>query len=271
VKVSGSFSLTRTWVNYLTTTLFHYTTLFRSCTDTVILHLTIGQPVTSEFTASGCANYTLPWGTVVTTSGDYSHVYQTVRRCDSTVTPHITIGTGGHSDTTVTACGSFTWNRTGVNYTTSGDYNFTIANEPCTDTVILHSFPTRRSSDLFTASGCANYTLPWGTVVTTSGDYSHVYQTVLGCDSTVTAHITIGTGGHSDTTVTACGSFTWNRTGVNYTTSGDYNFTIANGPCTDTVILHLTNRKTTTMNSSHMASAYSNLPWDKKMTTSSDY
>src|SRR5438045_9737486 len=38
------------------------------CTDTVVLHVTIGQPVTSEFTASGCANYTLPWGTVVTAS-----------------------------------------------------------------------------------------------------------------------------------------------------------------------------------------------------------
>ena len=79
---------------------------------TVILHLTIGQPVTSEFTASGCANYTLPWGTVVTTSGDYSNVYQTSLGCDSTVTAHITIGTGGHTDTTVVACRSFTWNRT---------------------------------------------------------------------------------------------------------------------------------------------------------------
>ena len=86
--------------------------------------MTIGQPVTSEFTASGCANYTLPWGTVVTTSGDYSNVYQTSLGCDSTVTAHITIGTGGHTDTTVVACGSFTWNHTGVNYTTSGDYNF---------------------------------------------------------------------------------------------------------------------------------------------------
>ena len=127
-----------------------------------------------------------------------------------------------------------------MNYTTSGDYNFTIPNGPCTDTVILHLTIGQPTTSEFTASGCSSYTLPWGTVVTTSGDYSNVYQTTLGCDSTVTAHITIGTGGHTDTTVVACGSFTWDRTGVNYTTSGDYNFTIPNGPCTDTVILHLT-------------------------------
>src|SRR5207253_10027616 len=113
VKVSGSFSLTRTWVNYLTTTLFHYTTLFRSCTDTVILHLTIGQPVTSEFTASGCANYTLPWGTVVTTSGDYSHVYQTVLGCDSRLKDHTTVLQSRGSDISVTVLENFTWNRTG--------------------------------------------------------------------------------------------------------------------------------------------------------------
>jgi hypothetical protein len=37
------------------------------------------------------------------------------------------------------------------------------------------------------------YTLPWGGAVTTSGDYLHTYQTVNGCDSVVTAHITINT------------------------------------------------------------------------------
>src|SRR5678809_594265 len=86
-------------------------------------------------------------------------------------------------------------------YTTSGDYNFTIANGACTDTVILHLTIGQPETGEFSASGCDNYTLPWGTVVTASGDYTNVYQTALGCDSTVTAHITIGTGGHTDTTV----------------------------------------------------------------------
>jgi hypothetical protein len=70
--------------------------------------------------------------------------------------------------------------------------------------------------------------------------YTHVYQTSLGCDSTVTGHVTIGTGGHIDTTVVACGPFTWNRNNQTYNTSGDYTVTVPNGACTDTFTLHLT-------------------------------
>src|SRR5204863_261264 len=47
---------------------------------------------------------------------------------------------------------------------------------------------------------------------------------------------------HTDTTVTACSSFTWtNGTGTTYTATGVYNFfsTGANG-CADTATLHLT-------------------------------
>src|SRR6266550_4681957 len=47
---------------------------------------------------------------------------------------------------------------------------------------------------------------------------------------------------HTDTTVVACGSFTWTSgTGTTYTTGGNYNFfsTGANG-CADTATLHLT-------------------------------
>jgi len=44
----------------------------------------------------------------------------------------------------------------------------------------------------FSAAGCEQYQLPWAeNPVTTSGDYLHTYNTADGCDSTVTAHITI--------------------------------------------------------------------------------
>ena len=99
---------------------------------------------------------------MVTTSGDYSNVYQTTLGCDSTVTAHITIGTGGHTDTTAVACGSFTWDRTGVNYTTSGNYNFTIPNGACTDTVILHLTIGQPTTSEFTASACSSYTVAMG-------------------------------------------------------------------------------------------------------------
>ncbi|MDQ6608364.1 MAG: hypothetical protein M3Y85_00890, partial [Bacteroidota bacterium] len=47
--------------------------------------------ITSQFSASGCTSYTLPWGTVVTLAGDYLHTYKSNNGCDSLVTAHIII------------------------------------------------------------------------------------------------------------------------------------------------------------------------------------
>ncbi len=74
---------------------------------------------------------------------------------------------------------------------------------------------------------------------TTSGDYNYISGNGL-CNDTITLHLTISNGVHTDTTAAACGSFTWNRNGVTYTTSGDYNYITANGLCNDTLTLHLT-------------------------------
>jgi hypothetical protein len=89
-----------------------------------------------------CANYTLPWGVVATSSGDYSYSYSSVNDCDSTVTIHVTINQG-----------------------------YTITSSP--------------------VAACVNYTLPWGVVATSRGDYSHSYSSFNGCDSAVTIHVTI--------------------------------------------------------------------------------
>ena len=53
----------------------------------------------------------------------------------------------------------------------------------------------------------------------------------------MTLHLTINTGVHSDTTASACGTFTWEN--QVYTASGDYDYIVSNGSC-QTVTLHLT-------------------------------
>jgi gliding motility-associated-like protein len=44
----------------------------------------------------------------------------------------------------------------------------------------------------FDAVACVSYKLPWDSTVLASGDYLHTYKTAGGCDSVVTAHVTIG-------------------------------------------------------------------------------
>ena len=92
----------------------------------------------------------------------------------------------------------------------------------------------------FAAAACNSYTLPWGDAVTTSGDYTHTYQTVNGCDSVVTAHITINNSAATSFDATACNTYTLPWSDV-VTTSGDYTHTYqtVNG-CDSVVTAHIT-------------------------------
>jgi hypothetical protein len=68
-----------------------------------------------------------------------------------------------------------------------------------------------------------------GDIVTTSGDYVHTYQTINGCDSIVTAHITINNAPNVTTNATVCVSqlpFVWN--GNSYNAPGTYSLNLQN-------------------------------------------
>jgi gliding motility-associated-like protein len=78
-----------------------------------------------------------------------------------------------------------------------------------------------------------------GQTYTVSGDYQFIND-IVGCPDTVNLHLSITSGVSTDTTVTTCGQFTWDRNGVSYTVGGDYVYTFQNGLCEDSVVLHLT-------------------------------
>ena len=72
-----------------------------------------------------------------------------------------------------------------------------------------------------------------------SGDYTTITTNIAGCDSVVTLHLTVNHATASDTSATACESFTWE--GETYTVSGDYTTIKTNSAGCDSVItLHLT-------------------------------
>jgi hypothetical protein len=121
-----------------------------------------------------------------------------------------------------------------------GTYTLTVTDNcsstTCTQTILeVDSFATS-----FSSSSCDVYNLPWGGSVSVSGDYLHTYTTTAGCDSTVTAHVSILTGlftSFSDSSATMY-FLPWGDTA---TTSGDYVFTYtASNGCDSEVTAHIT-------------------------------
>ena len=152
-------------------------------------------PVYASFTETACDTYT--WnGVKYTISGDYEQSFVTEQGCDSIVTLHLTVNKSFQTGFGAEAETSYTWE--GTTYTESGDYTKTLQTVAgCDSIVTLHLtigeivVPCEDKHTEFSASAETSYT--WeGTTYTESGDYTKTLQTVAGCDSIVTLHLTIG-------------------------------------------------------------------------------
>ena len=152
---------------------------------------------------------------------------------------------GGTTTLTATSDvgGTYTWsNGTTGSHITVGAGTYTVTVTSATGNS-LSSYPfvvygAQSANVAVNQTACNSYT--WnGTTYTQSGDYTRHFTTVMGCDSTVTLHLTINSDYHEDVYMSSYASYTWN--GQTYTQSGNYiqTFTAANG-CDSVVTLHLT-------------------------------
>ena len=134
-----------------------------------------------------------------------------------------------------------------INGLAPGIYTVVASSSTCTTTGTFTVNAASAITSSFSASGCGSYTLPWGTTVTSGGSYSHIYISAAGCDSTVTAYITINNGSFTSTTQSACNSFAWN--GTTYTQSGVYIYRYTNAlGCSSADTLKLTIKNSSSSN-----------------------
>lgn len=185
--------------------------------------------------------------TTITTSGTYTYVTTNVAGCDSVVTLQVTINNSNAGEESVTACDSYTWE--GNTYTTSGDYQATLTNiAGCDSVATLHLTINYSAASTETpVEVCDSYY--WAsadTTITTTGVYTHIFQTIHGCDSVVTLSATINNSvATTAPAVTECNMYTWKDEAQAFDTlitkTGTYThvFATVHG-CDSTVTLNVT-------------------------------
>ena len=112
--------------------------------------------------------------------------------CDSVVTLHLTLKATSATEETAVDCDSYEWN--GQTYTASGDYTFTTTNALGCDSVVTLHLTINKSVAVTETPDPVCYSYYWSEVDTTivnTGSYTHVFQTIHGCDSTVTLNVTV--------------------------------------------------------------------------------
>ena len=154
------------------------------CDSIIMLHLTVADQITHEFSHHECSGAYVWDGQTYTTSGDYEKYYTSLGGCDSIVTLHLTMGHAQYTTFDTITCSIFHWNE--QDYTQSGTYTQVLDSyDGCDSTVVCHlTLSGNVEGSTTSAFNCDSY--EWlGTEYTAPGLYSKTLSTSLGCDSTV--------------------------------------------------------------------------------------
>ena len=204
------------------------------CDSTIILTLRVNPRYEYDIDRSFCDGSYYPFnGQNITQPGDYTYTGQSVLGCDSIVHLHLSLTAYNSKVYDIERCNQpYTWPSTGEHFEEVGEYFRvdTIPGPTCDSIVTLNlSIHQDYPNVSFNMTNCDTHTWdnpggrPYiedgqtyytGRQYTHSGNYVRRYQTVNGCDSIVTMHLTINSSLNSDRYETACDQFDWTEAGI---------------------------------------------------------
>ncbi len=163
-------------------------------------------------------------GSEYTSSGTYTNLYQTINGCDSLVTTILTVNEVYLTTNTISLCEGESYSEGDSEYTESGTYQDLYASVLGTDSLVITAL-TINPVYLFTndAAICDGETYSEGNSnYSTSGTYIDVYETVAGCDSTITTSLIVFDNFNSTNTIQIPEGESYFEGGSEYTSSGTY-------------------------------------------------
>ena len=214
-----------------------------NCTSIWTLNLTVNPVYDTVIEATICegAVYTEN-GFSADLAGTYYRTLQTVNGCDSLVTLHLQMTDMLETAIEATICSNATYEFDGQDLNEEGVYTANLTGVGGCDSVVtltLHVNDVLTSE--FSAAICQGQSYDWnGIACTENTDYVQTFQSVSGCDSVVTLHLTVYPTENTVENVTICegASYTWNN--VEYTEAGTYEVTLQNAnDCDYTATLNL--------------------------------
>lgn len=223
--------------------IYHRLVNTQQCDSNNYLHMTVRHSTYRYDTITQCDSYTWP---ITDSAYDHSLNHYVLMpnsvQCDSNNFLFLTIhySTPDTTHIYVDSCDRYYWPRTGETYTTTSQHLQVVPNMwDCDSNLLLH-LNIRHSTEFDpydTACDSFLWYLDHQTYTQSATPQRHLVNYV-GCDSTITLHLTVFYSDTSHTDTVTCGRTVWN--GVPYTESGTYyrRFSTVHG-CDSTAYLHL--------------------------------
>lgn len=177
------------------------------CDSTVITTLFAVSSLTSNQSTTICQGDVYLFGAIsLTTSGTYMNTLIAVGGCDSIVTLFLTVSPVDTSNVFVSICAGQTYTFAAVVLSVSGTYlNALTSTNGCDSISRLFLTVNPMINTSYSATICAGESYIFGTqTLSASGTYSNIFQTVQGCDSTVTIYLFVDDAPEFYTDTTIC-------------------------------------------------------------------
>ncbi|MEO1624599.1 MAG: beta-propeller fold lactonase family protein, partial [Bacteroidota bacterium] len=176
--------------------------------------------------------------------GIYTASYTSSTGCDSTVTLKLTVlNPNGPNLLEASICQGESYELGGSAYDQAGSYTTSVTTASgCVSNVTLNLTVNDSYEQTISQTICEGSTIEFGDqTLTSAGTYKHTYNTVTGCDSTVTLNLSFATNSTSLSAI-ICEGQTYNLGGVLYSNTGIFEATFPSSlGCGDsTVTLNLT-------------------------------
>ncbi|MDW3190732.1 MAG: FG-GAP-like repeat-containing protein [Cytophagales bacterium] len=223
-----------------------FTQVFESslgCDSTVVLSLTLHPTFNESISVEICDGETYEFGSLTLMEpGEYTELFQSGDGCDSTVVLSLSVSETYSVQASQTICAGEEITFGDQTITESGSFTSTFQSSAgCDSLVTLAVDISPTFEETFEATICNNERFEFGTqTLTASGEYTELFSSSSGCDSTVVLTLTVNTTIEEDTEVTICAGETYTFGNQSLTTGGTYSeiFTSSLG-CDSTVNLTL--------------------------------
>lgn len=201
--------------------------------QTLVRKSTVCSGNPTELGSFGTDALTSEW--IVNPQDDWTnintHTSMCVATCDS------------YNTTSITACTSYTSPSGNYTWTMNGSYNDTVPNAAMCDSIITINLTIAPVyNETATATICSGSSYTFGTqTLTIQGQYTELFSSIDGCDSTVVLDLTVVSSYSETATATICDGDSYTLGTQTLTTAGPYTelFTSSTG-CDSTVDLTLT-------------------------------
>jgi|GEM_PF-725835 len=229
------------------TTAGNYPMTFQSvngCDSVVTLLLSVKPTYTETVNITICDGDSYAFGgQSFTTAGNFLVAFLSVHGCDSVVTLNLNINPAFTGTESATICDGESYTIDGQSFTTAGNFPIVFQSISGCDsivTLLLSINPTYTRTENITICDGESYTVG-GQQFTTTGHFQIAFQSINGCDSVLTLHLTVNPSYASTLQQTICEGTSVLFNGISYNTTGSYSETFQTvNNCDSTVTLELT-------------------------------